>query len=320
MNRAETPQPDAADPSPVAPARTPAPRTSVVIVTWNAGATIGDCLASLAPAVASGTAHVVVVDNASTDGTTATVADIAPWARLVRNSDNRGLAAANNQGIRASRSPFVLISNPDVIYETDTIAALEACMDTHRRAAFAFPRLTHPDGSLQTTAGALPTLADALLGRQWTRRRRSTSDGMWWDGWSHDEPRRVGHGLEASFLARRAAIDEIGLQDERYWLDWEGIDWCARAEDAGWESWFTPDARAVHVGGVSVRQAPRTWIVSSHRSMYRYFADRTSRRSRPLLAAAFGARCAAKLVAARLGAADYDRSHPRAVVHETAAS
>lgn len=282
---------------------------AVVIVTWNAKGPLLDCLASLAPTAETGVLDVVVVDNASGDGTVAAVADAAPWARCIANPTNRGLSAANNQGIAATTAPFVCISNPDVVYRPGTIPALRAAMDHHPRAAFTFARLVHPDGSLQTTVGDLPTLRDAVLGRQ-AARRRPVDHGFWWDGWAHDEDRRIGHGLEACYLVRREALAEIGIQDEGFWLDWEGIDWCARAAELGWESWFVAGAEATHVGGVSLRQAQTRWIVESHRSMHRYFSLRSRPAVRPLLAALFGARAAVKLVSARLRVADYDASHP----------
>jgi N-acetylglucosaminyl-diphospho-decaprenol L-rhamnosyltransferase len=293
----------------VAPDDQTTPEVAVVIVTWNARGALLDCLASLAPAAAAGDVEVVVVDNASADGTLAAVAGAAPWARCIANPTNRGLSAANNQGIAATTAPFVCISNPDVVYRPGTIPALRTAMDDHPRAAFAFARLVHPDGTLQTTVGDLPTLRDALLGRQ-ASQRRSADHGFWWDGWAHDEDRRIGHGLEACYLVRRAAIAEIGVQDEGFWLDWEGIDWCARAADAGWESWFVAGAEATHVGGVSLRQAQARWIVESHRSMHRYFSLRRRPAMRPLLAIAFGARALVKLASARLHVADYDASHP----------
>jgi len=108
---------------------------------------------------------------------------------------------------------------------------------------------------------------------------------------------------------RKAALAEIGLQDERFFLDWEGIDWSARAHTAGWEVWFCPAARVRHIGGVSIRQAPLRWVVHSHRGMYRYFAKRRPPAARPLLAIAIAARAAVKaaLVAARLPL--YERAH-----------
>jgi GT2 family glycosyltransferase len=280
------------------------PDVAVVIVNWNAGRVLLDCLESLERHPPTVPWEAIVVDNGSTDGSVAALARNVPWAQVIANRENRGLAAANNQGIAAARAPEVVICNPDVLFRPRTIDALRETAARHDRAAFVVARLLHPDGSLQTGAGDLPTLADALLGRQAARRRATDGQthGFWWDGWDHGEERPIGHGAEACYLVRTEALADIGLQDEGYLLDWEGLDWSARAWDAGWEIWFCPAAEAMHLGGVSVRQAPARWVVQSHRGMYRYFKSRRRRTLRPLLWVAFTARAALKLlgVAARL--------------------
>jgi len=249
---------------------------SIVIVNWNAGRDLAACLRSIyanEPGVAW---EVILVDNASTDGSHEAVCRAHPDIRLIANTKNVGLAAGNNQGIEEAKGQMVLVSNPDVIYRPGAIDGLVTALGRHAGAAFVIPRLLYEDGELQTSAGDLPTLYEALLGRR--AQRRATNDdavrGYWWDGWAHDEERQVGRGHEASYLIRRAAIDEVGLQDERFFLDWEGIDWTARMRGAGWEIWFTPAAEVVHIGGTSIRQVPFRWIVRSHRGMYRYFVKR----------------------------------------------
>jgi GT2 family glycosyltransferase len=247
-----------------------------------------------------------VLDNASSDGSVAAVQERAAWAKVIANAENRGLAAGNNQGMLAARGDAILISNPDVVYRNGAITALWDLLERRPRAAFAVARLLNPDGSVQTAAGDLPSLGDALRGRQAARRvskkRTGTTTGFWWDSWAHDDERPIGHGGEACYLVRKAAVLEIGPQDERYRLDWEGIDWSARARDRGWEVWFCPAAEVVHAGGVSIRQDPMRWVVRSHRGMYRYFADRRPRWMRPALAIAFASRAAAKLSVAAVGA------------------
>ncbi len=290
-----------------AKATAPAPCVSVVVVTWNSRDAVLDCLDALRANPPSVPWEAVIVDNASTDGTVDAIRHAAPWARVMANIDNRGLAAANNQGIAAGTAPLVLIANPDTTVKPGAVDALATVLARQPRAAFAIPRLRHPDGGLHVSAGDLPTLRDALLGRQVQRLRRQRGRGFWWDGWAHDEERRIGRGHEACYLVRREAIAEVGLQDEAYFLDWEGIDWTARVRDAGWEVWFTPDAEVVHHGGVSIRQAPWRWIVRSHRGMYRYFATRRTRLLRPLLAAVFATRALVKAGAMALGPARYDR-------------
>jgi N-acetylglucosaminyl-diphospho-decaprenol L-rhamnosyltransferase len=204
------------------PARAPEvgarpPEIGVVIVTWNSGHEVLECLCSLhanPPAVGW---EAIVVDNGSTDGTPERIGAAFPAVRVIANARNRGLAAANNQGIIASSAPYVLISNPDVLYPPGAINALLELLERRDRAAFAVANLRSRDGSLQTSVGALPTVAQALLGRSLSRRTKDkTGSGMWWHEWGHDEERAVGHGAEACYLVRRDAIADIGLEDERF--------------------------------------------------------------------------------------------------------
>jgi GT2 family glycosyltransferase len=223
---------------------------------------------------------------------------------VIANTTNRGLAAANNQGLAVATGDHVLIANPDTVPQPGAVMALMDVLQRHERAAFVVPRLQYEDGRVQTSAGDLPSLSAALLGRQAERLRRS-EHGFWWDGWAHDEERSIGRGHEAFYLVRREALAEIGPQDEGFFLDWEGPDWTARARDLGWEVWFAPGAVVVHEGGASIKQVPLRGIVHSHRGMFRYFAKRRPMWQRPLLAIAITARGMVK--AAAQGAARRSR-------------
>jgi GT2 family glycosyltransferase len=280
------------------------PLIAAVVVNWNGGTTVHDCLRSLANNPPSVPWEALLVDNGSSDGSLERVRAQLPWVRVIANVRNLGLAAANNQGMRATDAPFVLISNPDVLYRPGAVDALHGLLIRHDRAAFAVARLRDRDGTLQISAGDLPTVGEALLGRTVAKRlSRRARTGFWWNDWDHDQEVRIGHGGEACYLVRRSAIDEVGLQDERFRLDWEGIDWSARVHDAGWEIWFCPDAE------VTLRQVPYRWIVSSHKGMYRYFRTRVPRPARPLVAASIALRAAAKLTMASVDSRLYDRAH-----------
>lgn len=278
---------------------------SIVIVNWNACEELLECLASLDRAPPSATFEVIVVDNGSRDASVESVRASFPWVKVIANPANRGLAAANNQGIVASSGHYVLIANPDVQFPAGSVDALVDAMVRHPRAAFVFAQLIDPDGTRQTSAGALPTLRYALLGR--SRQPAPSGDPpfptMWWDHWDHSRESIVGHGLEACYLVRREAIADIGLQDERYVLDWEGLDWCERAHRRSWEVWFSPQARVVHLGSRSISKARYRSVVRTHRGMYRYFGDRMHPSVRPLLAVALAARTMLKFgaMAARRG-------------------
>lgn len=287
------------------------PEVSVVIVNWNGGDIVLDCLRSLFTCPPTASWEVILVDNASSDGSPDRIRSELPSTRVIGNQANRGLAKANNQGIVASTAPFVLISNPDVIYRAGAVDALVAVMERRPRAALVVASLRFPDGSQQTSAGSLPTLSEAVLGRRFARRRGSTpaSQGFWWDGWDHLQERAIDRGAEACYLVRRQAMAEVGLQDERFFLDWEGIDWTERMTSAGWEVWFCPDAEVTHLGGTAIRRAPWRWVVSTHLGMYRYFAARRPGPVRPLLAGMIGLRGAVKMAALIGRVPLYDRAH-----------
>lgn len=289
------------------------PVVSVVIVNWNSGRHLAALLESLAAQPAEPAWEAVVVDNASTDGS----ADLPRRAGVlvIRQPGNAGLAAANNIGMAATVGPYILIANPDVVLPDNALGNLVAVMERHDRAALVVPRLVGPDGATQTSAGDLPSLAEALMGRRlglrWAHRRPGMEgpSGYWWHGWPHSSEAPIGRGAEACYLVRRAAIEEIGPQDPRYRLDWEGVEWTARARAAGWEVWLDPATTVTHVGGVSIAGARLRWVVESHMGMYRYFAGRTRPAGRPLLAAAVSIRALAKLAAAAVvGAPLYDRA------------
>lgn len=288
------------------------PEVSLVIVTWNSGDDLLRCLRSLEQNPPTPDWEAIVVDNGSTDGSIAAAQAEFPWLRVIANGRNRGLAAANNQGIVASTAPFVLISNPDVLYSPGAIDALLDLLSRRPRAAFAVARLQGPAGELQTSAGDLPRLSEALVGKSLgSRIGDRTRSGMWWDGWAHDEERPIGHGAEACYLVRRNAIADIGLQDERFVLDWEGVDWSARAAEAGWEVWFCPAAAVTHVGGRSVTRAGARWMASTHLGMYLYFRRRLPVVFRPVLASIVACRCLAKLAAVAAGIGVYELGQRR---------
>lgn len=286
------------------------PDITAVIVTWNSAGVVGDCLRSIRSATGESAVEVVVVDNGSSDGTIDAVHQADPTARTIANGHNRGLPAANNQALAASTSPFVLICNPDVRFGPGSIAAMVDVMHRRPDAGWVVPRLLYEDGRVQTSVGDLPTLGEAVLGRQAARRRAHRGrPGYWSDGVEPDVEAQIGRGHEAAYLVRRSAVEAVGPQDERYVLDWEGFDWADRFTRAGWAIWFTPSAEVVHLGGASIRQVPYRWIASQHRGMYRYFADRTKAGWRPLLALVFTARAGLKMALVRARLPMYQWAH-----------
>ena len=227
----------------------------IVIVTHNSQPEIGACLEA---ALASGAA-VVVVDNASEDGTLAEIARVGDAARGVRvlaNSVNRGFAAAVNQGFRELDTPYVLLLNPDAVLQTG-IDPLRECCDIPR-AAGAGGKLVDVDGNPQTgfMVRGLPTPA-ALILEVLVLNRLLPGNGInqRYRGLKLDYSKRleVEQPAGAFLMVRRAVWDELGGFDEGYFPVWfEDVDFCRRAIDRGYGLFYSPNAVAKHTGGHSV--------------------------------------------------------------------
>jgi len=230
---------------------------SVVIVSWNTRELLRACLASI-PRAGRTTIEVLVVDNGSEDGSAELVAREFPWARLIRNADNRGFAAANNQAFAVARGRHVLLLNSDTeIRDPDTIDRCVAWLDARPDAAVLGGRVTNVDGTGQATCFRDPGLLDlALLATGLHRLRRPAwlarlAGRQRMAGWARDDERDVDVVTGCHMLVRRAAMDEVGVLDEAYFFYGEEADWCRRFRRAGWRVVFSPVGDVMHHGGAS---------------------------------------------------------------------
>jgi GT2 family glycosyltransferase len=222
-------------------------RAACVVVTYDALPWIEQCLESVAEV------DTVVVDNGSGDGTVGLVRERFPAVRVIE-SENRGLSAGWNTGIRATASEHVLLLNADAWLLDGALSALVAAADRHPRAAAIGPRLENTDGTLQRSVRGYPTawrLATEYLYLRKLAPRSRALNAFYGAGFDHAREREVEWLMGACLLVRRAVFDEVGPFDERYFLFSEEVDWMRRAADRGWSVVFTPDARCVHVGGAA---------------------------------------------------------------------
>jgi hypothetical protein len=244
---------------------------AVVVVTYNSRADVERCLEAIYAQAADGT-EVIVVDNASNDGTAALVRARFPQARVIANTQNAGFGAANNQAIRATTGEHAILVNPDCELAPGTLDGLVRFMARHPRAAVAGGRLRYADGGFQHSAFRFPTLAQIFLDffpLNW-RLADSRWNGRYPRGWD-ERAFEIDFPLGALMCVRRAAIDQVGLFDERFFMYVEEVDWCYRFKRAGWEVWHCPDAVAVHHGGHSTRQRAAAMFVELHRSRLRFY-------------------------------------------------
>lgn len=248
---------------------------SVVIVSWNVSKLLRDCLESIYHLpLAEQPREVFVVDNASTDGTVEMVREQFPQVRCIENSENRGFAAANNQAIKNSTSQNVLLLNPDTVVHAGAFSKMLQVFVSHPKAGIVGPKLLNFNGSYQPSVRRLPTVtalaAIALKLRYlWPNfpplRRYMAAD------LDSENEQAVGQVMGAAFLIRRSVINKIGMLDEGFHVWFEEVDYCKRAADAGWETWYVPSATITHIGGQSFAQQPsvpkqQQW----HRSVLHY--------------------------------------------------
>ena len=251
------------------------PVVGIVIVSYNTCALLRDCLRSTARPELP--ANVVVVDNASEDGSTDMVGRDFPHVELIRNAENCGFAVATNQGLRAvlQRCSFILLLNPDAVLQDGALEAMVAFMQAHPRVGVCGGRLLYPDGRPQHGAFRFPTLLMALFdlvpprGPLLGRLQDSFLNGRYREE-QGPEPFPIDHPLGATMLIRREALAEVGCFDEDYWMYAEEVDWCFRCRRAGWAIWQVPAARVAHVGGASSAQFRGRSLVALHRSRLRF--------------------------------------------------
>jgi len=281
---------------------------AAVVVNRDAGAELLDCVASLR---AAGVDEVVVVDNASSDGSLERLAAADHEVVVVPTGRNLGYGRAANLGVARVHAELVLVCNPDLVVGHDAVRALERALGSAPDVALAGPTLRNPDGSRYPSARAFPSLVEgaghALLGRlvpgnRWSRaytmadrfERAGSPDGP------AGEPITVDWVSGACFLVRRVAFDSLGGFDERYFMYAEDVDLCWRLGRAGWRVWYVPGAEVVHVQGLSTARSPARMAVAHHVSTWRFArvsARGPARLALPLTAAVLAVRLVAALLA-----------------------
>jgi GT2 family glycosyltransferase len=244
---------------------------AIVIVSYNARADLERCLQSLHDAPPSTPHEIVVVDNASTDGSLA-AARARPGVRAIASGGNRGFAAANNMGIRATTGSLILLLNSDTIVPPGAIDGLVRVLSQHPEVAIAGPRLVDGEGRAELSFGQMLTIWTEFR-RQSLMRRVARGDAT---AIAHVEAvtrqaSRPDWVTAACLLVRRGDAEAVGLLDERYFMYTEEVDFCAAMRARGRGVLFTPEVQVVHLRGRSVATAPaatRARYRTSHLAFY----------------------------------------------------
>lgn len=259
---------------------------AAVVVNYNAGDHLEQCVQSLrADESAGGAPAIVVVDNASTDGSADAVAAAYPDVTVLRTGANLGYARAANRGIAATTTPIVAVCNPDVIVAAGTGAAMVARFEREPDLGALGPRVRNPDGSVYPSARRFPGLGDAVghallgwcwPGNPWTRRYRQLD-------LDPDRARAADWVSGAAIWLRRAALDDVDGWDEGYFMYMEDADLGWRLGRRAWRVGYEPGGSVVHVQAVSTSRHPYRMIIEHHRSTARFAAKRWTGAHRLLL-------------------------------------
>jgi N-acetylglucosaminyl-diphospho-decaprenol L-rhamnosyltransferase len=286
---------------------------SVVIVNWNVGDLLRNCLSSLlrSPGIGWGdrsanlkgdprsiaplseprpspslmlsplfSGEVIVVDNASSDGSVAMVSGEFPWVRLIASPENLGFTGGNNRAIPLSQGRYVLFLNPDTEVIGSALVAMVAFMDEHPEIGVLGPELRYGDGSPQSSRRRFPSFMMALFestplawhwpGNPWARRYRMDDVPLPAAGEAKAQP--VDWVVGAALLVRREVIEQVGSFDEGYFMYSEELDFCRRAVvDAGWRAAYYPGAQVLHHEGKSSEQMVAARHIRFQTSKVRYF-------------------------------------------------
>ena len=227
---------------------------SIVILNYNAKDYLLPCIKGIVEHTADLDYEIIVVDNASTDGSVSYIEQkLLPRfkeLKLVKSPENGGYAAGNNIGIKAASGRYVVIMNPDIAIWENSLKQMVDFMTAHPQVGMAGPRLLSPDGSLQYFCYRWPTPQVLLFRRLPSLSRfgfaRSAINDYLMTDWDHRDTRPVDWVQGSCIIVSREAIARAGLMDERYFLYSEDTDWCRRFWQAGWEVWYLADIEIIH--------------------------------------------------------------------------
>ena len=268
---------------------------SVSIVNTNSRELLLACLETLRKA----SAEVVVLDNASEDGSVDAVRERFPEVRLIAQDFRAGFGANHNTVIRATSGRYVYVLNEDTTADDWAFDRVLAYLDAHPRVAVLGPRLVYPSGALQDSAWRFPTPLVSTLGLLTVGKVGIKQSGG-------DVPRAVDWVMGAALVLRREALDQVGLFDEEFFLYSEEVDLQFRLRRAGWEVHYFPAATVVHHESQFSAEIPERRIHEMWRSRHRYWRKHHSGAGARVAALAIGAQYAVRAVAAPLA-----RQNPR---------
>jgi len=252
----------------------PALALSITIASWNTRKDMEDCLRSLEAVRGELPFEVIVVDNASTDGTPEMIEELFPWVRLLRMPKNVYFTGAHNRALSVRNAPHAFLLNSDTIVHKGALKTLAAYSVAHPEVGIIGPKLLYPDGSLQFSCRRFPNplatlFRNTFLGRMFPN-NKYTREYLMTD-WSHDQSREVDWVSGAAMFVTQEAMAKVGLLDPNYLMFCEDVDWCYRVNKAGLKVVYLPQSEITHAIGRSTSQAAKKMLFRFHASMLRFY-------------------------------------------------
>jgi GT2 family glycosyltransferase len=250
------------------------PQVSVIVVTHNSLPRLGECLEALSQAMKSMRAELILVDNASRDGSPEEAVLRFPQATVIRNEKNVGFATACNQGAEVAGGEYLLFLNPDVVVDPDAVSNLLGVVENQPKAGLVSGRLRFPDGRFQATCRQAPTIANMIFSRRSLMYRlfgRAVDKGKVYTLPDYNETTEVPVVAATLVAIERQLFEKIGGFDRRFFLYMEDTDLSVRLNQAGYSNLFVPTAGGVHRWGEGSRAGRVTRLWRHHMSVWKYF-------------------------------------------------
>jgi len=249
-------------------------KLSIVIINWNDGKVLPDCLLSIFKETKDITYEVIISDNGSTDNSLDFVREKYPKVKIVENKKNLGFARGNNAGIFVAEGEYILILNPDTIVHENAFDLLIKVADKHPECGAFGCRVLNPDGSFQNPARPFPTIWRYSIAAFYLRILARISPVFYSDtytGWDGTDERMIDWQSGCCILFRGNLLKELEGFDPRFFYHFEEVDLCYRVKKAGYQILYTPDSVITHLGGQSVGRFPIRFQLERIRNRYKYF-------------------------------------------------
>jgi GT2 family glycosyltransferase len=254
-------------------------KLSIIIVSWNVKDILSDCLHSILRDAAAFPCEIIIVDNASTDGTANHIKMKFPTVRVIENHENQGYAQANNQGTSLAAGQYLFFLNPDTVLFGDTLSKLVDFMDCNPDIAMCGPRILNEDKTLQTSVRNFPSFRGAFY--RYTILKylglfKSHFEKWHNRGFDYDKQADIEQLIGAAMLIRKKEFEQVGRFDERFFMYYEEVDLCRRLRNGGFRVVYYPGAQLIHLGGKSAKQIPARSRFMMLRSLLLYFRKNSS--------------------------------------------